>query len=223
MSDVPTLVLTAIALGALHSFAPDHLAAVGLFVSRAPSWRRALALGVRWGIGHSATIVLLGAALAWSGVQVPPHFETAMERLVGATLVVLGAVALGRAYRVHGHWHTHDGATHAHLHAHHRGPSHDHDHRALLGVGALHGFAGAGALVVLIPVTTSASPRHSLIFLAAFGLGTVLSMSLFGAAAGWLIASASRAWAVAARSAAALGGAGSVAVGLWWLMAGGMT
>src|SRR5690606_15233409 len=39
MTDTALLVLTALVLGAMHSFAPDHLAAVSVFVSRKPSWR----------------------------------------------------------------------------------------------------------------------------------------------------------------------------------------
>jgi ABC-type nickel/cobalt efflux system permease component RcnA len=238
MSSLVPLLATALVLGAQHSFGPDHVAAVSLFVSRRPSWRRALGLGVRWGIGHSITVVALGGVLALSGLRLPEQFTPLMERLIGVLLIALGVAALLRARRVHGHWHEHDGAPHWHLHLHPRAArapeppaspgthsrdraAHDHDHRALLGIGMAHGVAGSGALVLMIPVATSAAPRESLLFLAAFGVGTVVSMALFSAAAGWLLSVASRASLTIARGATVVAALASVGIGLWWLLAGG--
>lgn len=222
MNTLAPLLLTALILGAQHSFGPDHIAAVGLFVSRKPSWRRALGLGVRWGVGHSLTILVLGGLIALSGLRLPARFEPAMERLVGAVLIALGTVAIVRALRVHGHWHHHEGETHWHLHEHRVTPAHDHDHRALLGIGMLHGLAGTGALVLMIPVALAASASHALLFLGAFGLGTVLSMALFSAAAGWVLSAASHASVAIARGAAMVAAVLSIAVGTWWLLAGGV-
>ncbi len=221
MIDLTLLVLTALALGALHAFGPDHLAAVSVFVARRPSWRRALGLGARWGFGHSLVIVVLGGLLAFSGLHLPDRFATTAERVVGVTLVALGFVALWRAYRLHGHWHEHGDTRHWHVHSHRHDESHEHGHAALLGIGMLHGLAGTGALVVMLPLTVGGSPSRSLVFLTSFGLGTVLAMALFGAASGWLLAAASRASREVHRAAVALAGVASIAVGLWWLVAGG--
>lgn len=217
----PLLIPTALVLGALHSFAPDHLAAVSVFVSRRPSWRRALQLGVRWGIGHSLTVVLVGGALAVGGLRLPARFSPLVERGVGAMLIVLGVVALARAARLHAHWHEHEGHRHWHLHSHLRREGHAHDHRALLGIGMLHGLAGTGALVVALPVAVADSASSALVFLVAFGIGTILSMALFGAAAGWLLAATTRASLHVHRAAVSLAGALSVGVGVWWLVTGG--
>lgn len=220
MTTLWPLLATALVLGAQHSFGPDHVAAVGLFVSRRPSWRRALGLGVRWGVGHSAAILLLGGALAVSGLHLPERFAPFMERGVGAMLVVLGLMAFWRSRRLHGHWHEHDGGPHWHLHGHARTAEHDHDHRALLGIGMMHGLAGTGALAVLVSATVPSAP-HAIAFLAAFALGTIVAMGLFSAAAGWALSAASHRSAVIARGAALIAAAASVAVGSWWLAAGG--
>jgi sulfite exporter TauE/SafE len=221
MIDLTLLVLTALALGALHAFGPDHLAAVSVFVARRPSWRRALGLGARWGLGHSLVIVVLGGLLAFSGLHLPDRFATMAERVVGVTLVALGFVALWRAWQLHGHWHEHGETRHWHVHSHRHQESHDHGHGALLGIGMLHGLAGTGALVVTLPLVVGGSPSRSLVFLTSFGVGTVVAMALFGAASGWLLAIASRASRVVHRGAVALAGVASIAVGLWWLVAGG--
>jgi len=221
MIDLTLLVVTALALGALHAFGPDHLAAVSVFVARRPSWRRAVGLGARWGLGHSLVIVVLGGLLALSGLHLPERFATTAERVVGVTLVALGFVALWRAYQLHGHWHEHGDTRHWHVHSHRHAESHDHGHGALLGIGMLHGLAGTGALVVTLPLTVAGSPSRSLVFLTSFGVGTVVAMALFSAASGWLLAVASRASRVVHRGAVALAGAASIVVGLWWLVAGG--
>jgi sulfite exporter TauE/SafE len=221
MADIVLLVITALALGAMHSFAPDHLAAVSVFVARRPSSRHALALGARWGLGHSLVIVLLGGALALTGAQLPDRLSGGAERVVGLTLIVLGLVALWRARRLHGHWHSHGGAPHWHVHSHAAETSHDHGHGALVGIGMLHGLAGTGALVIALPSTVGGSAGRALLFLGAFGLGTIVAMSLFGAAAGWLVSAAGRSSLLLHRSAIALAGLGSIAVGIWWIASGG--
>ncbi|HEX6535465.1 MAG TPA: sulfite exporter TauE/SafE family protein [Gemmatimonadaceae bacterium] len=217
----PLLIPTALALGALHSFAPDHLAAVSVFVSRRPSWRHALGLGARWGMGHSLTVVLVGGTLAVLGLRLPARFSPLVERAVGVTLIVLGVLAVARAARLHGHWHQHGGDRHWHVHSHLRGESHEHDHRALLGIGMLHGLAGTGALVVALPVAIAGSAPAALVFLAAFGVGTIVSMALFGAAAGWLLGATTRVSGWVHGVAVSVAGAISVGVGVWWLIAGG--
>lgn len=221
MTDNALLVLTALVLGAMHSFAPDHLAAVSVFVSRKPSWRNALGLGARWGVGHSLTVVLVGGGLAMSGLRLPERFETMAERIVGVVLVALGVFAIARAQKLHGHWHEHDGERHWHLHSHRASDAHEHDHGALVGIGMLHGLAGTGALVVALPVTVTGSRASALVFLLAFGIGTILSMSLFSAAAGWLLSAASTLSRNVHRSTITLAGLLSVAVGVWWMAAGG--
>jgi High-affinity nickel-transport protein. len=221
MTETALLIPTAIALGALHSFAPDHLAAVSVFVSRKPSWRNALGLGARWGMGHSLTVVVVGGVLALSGLQLPERFESMAERAVGVVLVLLGVFAISRAQKLHGHWHEHEGRRHWHLHSHRSSDAHGHDHGALMGIGMLHGLAGTGALVVALPVAIAGSRAAALIFLAAFGLGTILSMSLFSAAAGWLLSATTVLSRNVHRGAIVLAGLLSVGVGVWWMVAGG--
>lgn len=221
MSSSALLVPTALALGALHSFAPDHLAAVSVFVSRRPSWRNALRLGARWGVGHSLTVVVVGGTLALSGLHLPAYVAPLAERLVGVTLIALGLFAIARALRIHGHWHDHDGTRHWHLHSHLKGPQHEHDHGALMGIGMLHGLAGTGALVVMLPVTVASSRVGALTFLIAFGIGTICSMALFSAAAGWVLSTTTRASDRLHRAVVVLAGLGSAGVGAWWIAVGG--
>ena len=220
MSSLGQLLAAALVLGALHSDGPDHLAAVGVFVSRRPSWRRAASLGARWGMGHSLSIIVVGGAVMLSGWRLPARFAPLAERLIGVVLIALGLMAVWRAWRLHAHAHTHDGATHWHVHSHARSEAHDHGHGALFGIGMLHGLAGTGALVALLPAFAG-TRANGVLFLIVFGLGTISSMTLFGATAGHLLAVTTRGRAPFHRAALAFAGCASVLVGAWWLASGG--
>jgi cytochrome c biogenesis protein CcdA len=204
------LLASALALGMLHTVAPDHLAAVSVFVSRRPGWRRAVGYGARWGLGHSITIVAVGGVVVLSQLRLPAHFEGSVDRAVGIVMILLGANALRRAWR---HW--------LHQRAHlsgHGHPAHHHDDGALVGIGMLHGLAGSGALAVALPVTATQSTLGSIGYLAAFGAGTVLAMSVLAATLGAAVhrASAQSArWAVGAMTLAATA---SIGVGAWWVV-----
>lgn len=214
-----TLLTTALILGAAHSFAPDHLAAVGVFVSRRPQWRRALAVGARWGVGHSVVILMVGGALVLTGWRFPDQFAPSVERVVGVTLIGLGVVAFVRAMRVHGHLHEHDGVPHWHLHSHRRSAQHDHSHHAALGIGMLHGLAGTGALVIALPLAATESAPLALAYLVAFGTGTTVAMAAFGAVAGWVVRRAAHRSATLVRATASVAALASVTVGMWWAIA----
>ena len=211
------LLVTALVLGAAHSFAPDHLAVIGVFVSQRPHWRRALAIGARWGIGHSLVIVIVGGTLVLTGWRFPTVVAPWIERIVGLTLIALGALALVRALRLHGHRHEHDGKAHWHLHSHRRSEAHDHGHAAL-GMGMLHGLAGTGALVIALPLAVAESVPIALGFLVAVGLGTTISMAAFGVAAGWAMRGAGHRSPSLVRATASAAALVSVVVGAWWIV-----
>lgn len=214
-----TMLVTALLLGAAHSFAPDHLAAIGVFVSRRPQWRRALAIGARWGAGHSLVILLVGGALVLTGWRFPETLAPWVERIVGVTLVAIGVGALVRTLRVHAHRHEHDGVAHWHLHSHRRSEGHDHLHRAALGMGLLHGLAGTGALVVALPLAAAESMPLALGYLLAFGIGTMLAMATFGVAAGWVVRGAGRPSPALVRATSSVAALASMGVGVWWVIA----
>jgi hypothetical protein len=212
------LLVTALVLGAAHSFAPDHLAAVGVFVSGRPHWRRALTIGARWGVGHSVVILLIGGALVLTGWRFPDAFAPAVERIVGVTLIVLGGMALVRALRIHGHLHEHGGIPHWHLHSHRRSRDHNHVHKAAFGMGMLHGLAGTGALVLALPLAATRSVPLALSYLVAFGAGTIVAMAVFSAIAGWAVSCAARHSLMLIRATATAAALASVCVGAWWMI-----
>lgn len=214
------LLLTAFTLGAAHAVAPDHLAAVGVFVSRSRSTREAFRHGARWGLGHALTLTLAGLAVLFVASEWPELLSLRAEWLVGVVLVALGARTLWQALRASATSvaadvpldavHTHgDGTTHHHEHSH-RHP--------LLGIGMLHGLAGSGAMAAIVPLGAGQNPWQAALWMALFGAGTITAMALIAGAAGYSLRNSAQRSARAMRLIMAAAGAASIGVGILWLV-----
>jgi hypothetical protein len=116
-------------LGMRHATDPDHVIAVSTIVSRERSLSKAALIGALWGLGHTITIVLVGAAIILFNVVIPPRVGLTMEFAVGLMLILLGILNLSGVTK----WlsekfspaHPHITGEHAHLHEHN---SHVHYH-----------------------------------------------------------------------------------------------
>ena len=176
------VVMTGLILGLEHALEPDHLVAVSVFVSERKDLRSAAWLGISWGMGHTATLLLIGGGTLLLNITIPPWLADSMELIVGFLLIGIGLNALYRVYRnkLHIHPHEHaDGETHQHLHSHRHSEAHGHGHsraRAFV-VGLVHGGAGSAAAVLLVlSMVEVAWQGVLLIFL--FGLGSIVGMLL---------------------------------------------
>ena len=216
----------ALALGATHALEVDHMVAVNAFVGNRPRVRAAVGFGVRWALGHGAVVLLVGVAIAATGVHIDESLMAWAEIGVGVVLVALGAWALRTAQRLHvhtpaehgGHAHVHAHAPSAHPHHHRDGGIGRHRHLSTL-VGAAHGLAGAAPVVALMPVTMVEGFWAAIGYLAAFGAGTALAMGTYaGLAAAALerLGSSVR----AARGIARTTAVASIVVGGWWIARG---
>jgi sulfite exporter TauE/SafE len=212
------LYATALLLGSLHAAEADHMAAVTSFAVRRPGVRAAVGFGVRWSAGHGGAIVLIGGALLLLGVQVPETTTHWLERLVGLVMIGLGAWTFRGASRLHAHPHAHgSGPAHTHVHSHALGDSHDHGH-AVTAVGLLHGLAGSGSAVALIPVIGFDSPAAGILYLVVFAAGTIAAMAVYGLLAGSIVGRAAHNSLRLARNIARTTGMFTILVGFIWLL-----
>ena len=192
---VTSILALGFVLGMRHALDADHLAAVATLATRSRSLGYAVLQGVAWGTGHTLTLMLVGGAVLVLGLVLPERAAHALELAVGVLLVALGADVLYRVWRDRIHFHAHrhaDGVEHIHAHSHrgesapHDAARHEHRHarslpgRALL-VGMVHGMAGSAALI-LLSLEAFGSPAWGVVYIAIFGLGSILGMAVLSAA-----------------------------------------
>jgi len=87
--------VSAAILGFRHGFDYDHIAAISDITSVQDSGKRAMQLGLLYALGHGATVAVLGSAVIFFQLSLPPGVDRVAERLVGVTLLFLGVYVLG--------------------------------------------------------------------------------------------------------------------------------
>jgi hypothetical protein len=166
----PLLIALALALvlGLRHASDPDHLVAVtSIVTAEGGDHRRAVRLGAWWGLGHAAMLLGLGLPLIALESEVPAWLEGAAEKAVGIVIIVLAVRLilkwLGDRHRVRL-----------------RSP------RQAFGIGALHGLAGTGAVVVVL-IAALPTQLEAAAALAVFAPMTLVSMAGLTGAFTWVL------------------------------------
>jgi high-affinity nickel-transport protein len=202
-----------------HALEPDHLAAVSTLVTDERSRSRAALLGVCWGLGHTLSLIVVGAALVLLRAEMPAFAADLFELFVAGMLIALGARAIyiaarqGPAGPVHAHHHG------PHAHVHRGAPAHIHVGRWTLArrpliVGAIHGLAGSGALTALVLATLPTTATR-IAYMLLFGLGSTVGMAALSGLLGWPLARAGAHRGLARGISVAVGCA-SIALGVVW-------
>lgn len=142
-------------LGMGHATDADHVAAVTAIVSRERALRPAASIGALWGVGHTATIVLVGSAIILFNLVIPPRLGLALEFAVALMLIALGIATLRSRDEAAGM----------------RSAARP------IGVGFVHGLAGS-AFVAMLVLQTLPSPAAGMLYLLVFGIGTIAGMAL---------------------------------------------
>ena len=174
--------------------------------------RRGMFLATMYALGHASLVVALGLLAIWASAVLPDWIDPIMERLVGVTLLALGAWIIyslaryGRDFRLQSRWmvvfslvrrgwarlkgritgerieHTHDFTAY--------GP------RTAFGIGMIHGIgAETGSQAVLLAGAAGATTRATgSILLLFFTVGLLASNTLVAAlsATGFVSAAAKR-------------------------------
>jgi len=186
--------------------------------------QRVIKTAVQFAFGHA---LMLGAgvlAAVTFGWILPAALASSAERVGGAVLVVIGAAGLwttwtGRAYS-HVHRET-DGRTRWHLHFGRHGHAHEsHAHSAMpVAMGAVFAVSSLRALVLLAPMGTSLTSLAIpviLLLVLLFGVGILLSMSLFGVVLARVVSL--HHLQMLGRWAGVLVAAASIALGGYWML-----
>ena len=183
-----TLLGVGFLLGLRHALDTDHLAAVSTVLVERPSLLASGAVGLWWGIGHTLTLLLVGATILTCGLRISTKFEMIAESGVALLLIVLGVMLAQKLYRErwHIHHHHHDKKLHVHFHTHRRQDDHRHRHWRAESIrpfciGMAHGLAGSAALMLMILATTE-DVSAGILSILLFGIGSIIGMIVIGVA-----------------------------------------
>ena len=164
-------------LGMRHATDPDHVIAVTTIVSRQRTTAGAAMIGALWGVGHTLTILVVGAGIILLGWVIPPRVGLSLELSVGVMLIVLGFMNLtGVLQRIT------ESVTPRRL----GGLGLYQTLRPLI-VGVVHGLAGSAAVALLV-LATIGNTGWAILYLLVFGLGTIAGMMLITAGIAWPLA-----------------------------------
>ncbi|WP_224998890.1 urease accessory protein [Cesiribacter sp. SM1] len=147
-------ILFAAVVGMGHAFEADHLIAMSAIVNKRDSMLLAARDGLYWGLGHTTTIVVVGAVIMLSKTLVfnSGYFEAA----IGVMLILVGILRLSSNKKQR------------------YSPGRSKYSYAYM-IGLAHGLAGSGALVLLV-MSEIADVYLGILYLLIFGIGSIAGM-----------------------------------------------
>ncbi len=175
--------------GTMHAFGESRFA---------HEQRHAIGLASLYALGHASVVMFLGVLALTLGAVLPEWVDPILEKVVGVTLVVLGAWVIysvvqylrGRGeFRLRSRWmlmfdlvRNAWGALQARIHGHeHRPSAHSTQYgpATAFGVGMIHGVgAETGSQALLLAGIAGASGTTGIVILLAFVVGLLLSNTL---------------------------------------------
>ncbi len=175
--------------GAMHAFGESRFA---------HEQRHAMALASLYALGHATVVVILGIIALSVGAILPDWVDPILEKVVGATLVLLGVWVIysvvqyvrGKGeFRLRSRWmlvfdlaRNAWGALQARIHGHeHRPSAHatQYGPRTAFGVGMIHGIgAETGSQALLLAGIAGVTGTTGIVILLAFVVGLLISNTL---------------------------------------------
>jgi cytochrome c biogenesis protein CcdA len=189
-------------IGMSHALEADHLSAISTMMSDAKGSKKRLAFrGATWGLGHTITLFAICTAVILFGATLTVRMTAILEFSVGMMLIILGLDVYRRfrKKKLHFHGHQHDaGPKHIHAHSHkeakipHVSDSHLHEHPnrfplKAFAIGLVHGAAGSAGLLALAVAATQ-SVGSAILYILAFGVGSILGMAALTYTVAWPLA-----------------------------------
>lgn len=144
-------------LGIKHALEADHVVAVSTIVTQQKNPFRVSLTGTFWGIGHTTVLFIVGFIVLFFKISIPPFLGLLFEFMVGCMLIFLGIKTV-----------MYQEATGSKSYFHHQKP---------YAIGMIHGLAGSGGLMLLV-LGSVQSFFEGLLYIALFGAGSILSMTV---------------------------------------------
>jgi nickel/cobalt exporter len=187
------LVAAAIAVGSLHTLAPDHWVPFAA-LARACRWTtgRLVATTAICGLGHVTVSVLLGLLALFFGVEMLQLLGRRMESVASVLLIAFGLtyalLGLRRAFgRRLANVHDHGRIAHHHPHVHAVRHDHSDARRGSMTAWTLFLLFCADPCIAVVPILFAAAPLgvlHTAVVVGAYEIATIATMVALVMAAG---------------------------------------
>lgn len=158
-SGLLSVLLLGFTLGIKHATEPDHVIAVSTIASQTKKLSRSSLAGVFWGLGHTATLLVIGVTAITLGQHIPENVATLLEFFVGVMLVYLGINGIRKNPIIE------EGKQ-------------QHFHKKSFVIGVIHGLAGSAAMVLLTAAAADTG-AEAFQYILLFGARTIVGMLLF--------------------------------------------
>jgi hypothetical protein len=190
-------------LGMRHATDPDHVVAVTTIVSSEPRFVAAARVGVIWGLGHTLTVLIVGASIILFKLAIPTRLGLAMEFAVAVVLILLGTGSAARLCRrlfaqdaellwvVNAETQDDSRTSPNAPERISRGLAARRPFTRSFVVGLVHGLAGSAA-IALVVLSAIPQPLWATIYLSIFCIGTIIGMAMITTAIGMPFMLASR-------------------------------
>lgn len=190
LSHMISLITTGSFMGIVHVLAGvDHLSALAT-LSVGSSWR-AIRLGIRWGLGHSAGLVLVTIIfLLLKGEVDMKLFKKYCDGLVGLFMIVLGLHSIYTALRIYFNSNEINDIERNNRKNKITDKSFttginikDNATQRIVAfiIGIIHGIAGPGGMLGVVPAVEMKSLHSSILYLTSFTISSTLCMGIFAA------------------------------------------
>lgn len=182
-------------LGMRHATDPDHVVAVTTILSHERRFVAATRVGIVWGLGHTLTVLIVGASIILFKLAIPTRLGLGMEFAVAVVLILLGSGSAARlcrrffAYHVEPRRETNKTSEEPQKNSPAAGlesGSRLVARRPFLrsfAVGLVHGLAGSAA-IALVVLSAIPQPIWATIYLSIFCIGTIIGMAMITTAIG---------------------------------------
>src|SRR5918999_6140548 len=97
--DILTILAVGLIFGLKHATEVDHVVAVSTIVSQHRNVLRSAVVGALWGVGHTASLLVIGVIVLSLRIAIPEQVSTWLEFGVALMIIGLGALALWRSLR----------------------------------------------------------------------------------------------------------------------------
>ncbi|MCF6092731.1 hypothetical protein L1765_01820 [Microaerobacter geothermalis] len=203
-----SLIVTSFLLGVIHAFDYDHVAEMTDFVSQDPRPSKVIKFGIKFGLGHTTTVFIIGSVVLAFKYSLSVTFNSSWELFSGILLIALGMWSIYRRFlRKQKLKSEGQSQTKMDQMVFTYGP---------LLTGIVTGMAGTAGVLLFGPLNAVNTVTGAMVLIIFYGIGVTLTMVIYGVMVGRFFSWSYR-WKYVSKGMWFLTGMSSLVIGVIWI------